>query len=213
MTAVVNEAATHTLDVAIVAASPLMLAGLAHSIDEIAGFRVAGKTESITSLPNDPAPPIVVIDLSGKPADDQSFWSLLPVGSRAVALCGPDKTPNLIMAAPHGLHALISRGSDIHELETALHAATAGALYISADLREPAVSAATGPSRRNELTQRELQVLQLLAHGMTHGQISRELGLSETTANTYVKRIRHKMHVGNKADLTRRAIELGYVPT
>jgi DNA-binding CsgD family transcriptional regulator len=28
-----------------------------------------------------------------------------------------------------------------------------------------------------------------------------------------VKRIRHKLHVGNKAELTRRAIELGYVKT
>jgi len=36
------------------------------------------------------------------------------------------------------------------------------------------------------------------------------MGLAETTINTYVKRIRHKLNVGNKAELTRPAIDLGY---
>jgi DNA-binding NarL/FixJ family response regulator len=35
------------------------------------------------------------------------------------------------------------------------------------------------------------------------------MGLTEATVSTYVKRIRSKLNVGNKADLTRTAIELG----
>ena len=37
------------------------------------------------------------------------------------------------------------------------------------------------------------------------------MGLSQATVNTYAKRIRVKLHVTNKAELTRMAIELGHV--
>jgi DNA-binding CsgD family transcriptional regulator len=37
------------------------------------------------------------------------------------------------------------------------------------------------------------------------------MGLSQATVNTYAKRIRAKLKVGNKAELTRVAIELGYL--
>jgi DNA-binding NarL/FixJ family response regulator len=65
--------------------------------------------------------------------------------------------------------------------------------------------------RSMALAPREVQTLQLIARGLTHAAAARELGLTEATVNTYVKRIRSKLHVGNKAELTRRAIELGYV--
>jgi len=35
------------------------------------------------------------------------------------------------------------------------------------------------------------------------------MGISPATIDTYIKRIRHKLGPGNKADLTRRAIEFG----
>jgi DNA-binding NarL/FixJ family response regulator len=56
------------------------------------------------------------------------------------------------------------------------------------------------------LSVREDQVLQYIAHGYTHSQIARRLGISQHTVNTYVKRIRQKLHVGNKAELTREAM-------
>ncbi|MEK8143043.1 LuxR C-terminal-related transcriptional regulator [Streptomyces sp. M10(2022)] len=39
--------------------------------------------------------------------------------------------------------------------------------------------------------------------------MARRMDLTEATVSTYVKRIRNKLNVGNKADLTRKAIELG----
>lgn len=62
--------------------------------------------------------------------------------------------------------------------------------------------------RRREpvLSPRETQVLQYIARGYTHHQIARRLGISQHTVNTYVKRIREKLEVGNKAELTRAAI-------
>jgi DNA-binding NarL/FixJ family response regulator len=67
------------------------------------------------------------------------------------------------------------------------------------------------PARRADpagyhLSEREDQVLGQIAHGLTHGQIATRLGISPHTVDTYVKRIRAKLGVGNKAELTRAAL-------
>jgi DNA-binding NarL/FixJ family response regulator len=56
------------------------------------------------------------------------------------------------------------------------------------------------------LSDREEQVLRQIAHGLTHGQIATRLGISPHTVDTYVKRIRAKLGVGTKAELTRVAL-------
>jgi len=61
----------------------------------------------------------------------------------------------------------------------------------------------------SSLSPRELNVLKLLARGLTHGQIGRNMGISTHTVDTYIKRIRAKLDVGNKAELTRAALALG----
>lgn len=59
------------------------------------------------------------------------------------------------------------------------------------------------------LSVRECEVLGYLAKGLTHRQIATRLTVAQTTVDTYVKRIRTKLKLGNKAELTRCAIELG----
>jgi DNA-binding CsgD family transcriptional regulator len=49
----------------------------------------------------------------------------------------------------------------------------------------------------------------MIAAGLTHGQAARRLKLTQSTVDTYVKRIRAKLGAGNKAELTRHAIALG----
>ncbi|WP_229403220.1 helix-turn-helix transcriptional regulator [Micromonospora okii] len=66
-------------------------------------------------------------------------------------------------------------------------------------------------ARRPTLAPREAATLGLIAQGLTHAQAARRLGISEATVNTYLTRIRSKLDVGNKAELTREAITLGLV--
>jgi two-component system invasion response regulator UvrY len=203
-------AATSTTDVAVVAGSALMLGGLTYALDGVGGLRVTHQSDSIAHVPAGST--LIVIDLNGVAADN-AFWQRLPDGARAVALCMPTSPPNLLTATRNGVHALVSRECDIAELLTAIFTAGRGGLHIDPDLFATMVQE-TGPAddgRRQQLTRREIEALQLIAAGFTHGQISRRMGLTEGTVSTYVKRIRHKLRVGNKAELTRRAIELGYV--
>ncbi|MBC6446018.1 helix-turn-helix transcriptional regulator [Actinokineospora xionganensis] len=61
----------------------------------------------------------------------------------------------------------------------------------------------------SNLSSREIDVLKLVARGLTHGQIGRNIGISRHTVDTYIKRIRAKLSVGNKAELTRAALAMG----
>jgi DNA-binding NarL/FixJ family response regulator len=63
-----------------------------------------------------------------------------------------------------------------------------------------------GRMKEPTLSARENEVLQQITYGYTHGQIARRLGISQHTVNTYLKRIREKLDVGNKAELTRVAM-------
>ncbi|KOU53780.1 hypothetical protein ADK54_03590 [Streptomyces sp. WM6378] len=60
------------------------------------------------------------------------------------------------------------------------------------------------------LSVRERQVLRLLADGLTHDQAARRLGISRHTVDTYVKRIRAKLALGNKAELVKAAMAYGW---
>ncbi|WP_329138383.1 response regulator transcription factor [Streptomyces sp. NBC_01476] len=109
-----------------------------------------------------------------------------------------------------GAFGCVTRQSDDEEMLRAVDTVTRGGLYLSpglatrlhVELREPTDAPPA-------LARREIETLRRLAEGLTHGQIARRMGLTEATVNTYVKRIRNKLNVGNKADLTRKAIELG----
>lgn len=57
------------------------------------------------------------------------------------------------------------------------------------------------------LSPRERAVLNQIAWGLTHDQIARRLGISKHTVDTYVKRVRAKLKLGNKAELTRAALK------
>ncbi|WP_438485057.1 response regulator transcription factor [Streptomyces sp. S186] len=62
------------------------------------------------------------------------------------------------------------------------------------------------------LSSRERVVLRLIADGLTHAQIARRLSISTNTVNTYIKRVRAKLNLGNKADLTRAALRVAPCP-
>ena len=63
-------------------------------------------------------------------------------------------------------------------------------------------------SRIVELSDRESEVLALIAQGLTNARIAEELYLSVETVKTYVKRLYHKLDVHNRAQAAVAAAEL-----
>lgn len=98
-----------------------------------------------------------------------------------------------------GASGSVSKQSDANTLVRAIRGAVES--YPSSVEQEP-----KDEYMEPVLSARENQVLQHIAYGYTHGQIARRLGISQHTVNTYLKRIREKLEVGNKAELTRIAM-------
>ena len=113
-----------------------------------------------------------------------------------------------------GAGGYLSKHCGIEEISEAITVVCRGERYISADVaRQMALSALPGggQSPLERLTQRELQVMLMVAQGQTVHDISAHLCLSSKTISTYRYRLYEKLGVGNDVELARLAIRCGVV--
>lgn len=114
----------------------------------------------------------------------------------------PEVVQNWIAAGARGF---IDRRSESEVIVQAIHAVIASDRFC--EMAAPSGSSVPEViSASDALSTREYQVLQQIARGLTHDQIANRLRISRHTVDTYVKRIRVKLAVGNKAELTRAAV-------
>jgi len=119
----------------------------------------------------------------------------------------------VLSAIRAGASGYLIKSAEISAFVEAIRTIAAGDFYISSQLADLLDSGpANGPGAPPiSLAPREREALSLIAQGFTQAQAATRMGVSPATIDTYVKRIRRKLGPGNKADLTRRAIELGEV--
>jgi len=112
-----------------------------------------------------------------------------------------------------GASGYISKSSSRDELRQAILKVVRGGRYVSPALAERIVVELTTSDRHphETLSNRELEVLCLIASGKTVGEISRQLSLSDKTISTYRRRILDKMGMKTNAELTHYAIRSGLV--
>jgi DNA-binding NarL/FixJ family response regulator len=104
-----------------------------------------------------------------------------------------------------GASGVVSKRADGDDIVGAVRAVTSGARVSPAGVEQPPPPTHTDAAGHH-LSEREEQVLRQISSGLTHAQIATRLGISPHTVDTYVKRIRAKLGVGNKAELTRAAL-------
>jgi len=109
-----------------------------------------------------------------------------------------------------GAAGYLSKRSASDELVAAVNKAMAGGKYVTPALAEKLAIAMSGPSAdepHGALSNRELEVLKLIAVGKTIKEIARELVLSEKTVATYRARLSEKMGLATNVELARYAIQ------
>ena len=100
------------------------------------------------------------------------------------------------------------------ELVKAIRHVVGGGKYISSSLAETLVAgldASSDRPRHKALSDREFQVMQMMAGGKTLTEIAAELSLSAKTVSTYRARLLEKMDLKTNAEIIRYAIENGLI--
>ena len=113
-----------------------------------------------------------------------------------------------------GASGYMTKGTPSAELLDALHKISLGKKYVSSALAESLVNGLSEPSAQgllNSLSNREYQVMSLIASGKTVGKIAVELCLSVKTVSTYRAHILRKLNLKNNAELTRFVIEKDFL--
>ena len=113
-----------------------------------------------------------------------------------------------------GAAAYLNKASAGDELLVAIRKVLAGGKYVSSALAEKLANRLSGVDAsvpHEALSNRELQVLRLIARGRTIKEIAAELSLSEKTIGTYRLRIAEKMRLSTNVDLARYALKHGLV--
>jgi DNA-binding NarL/FixJ family response regulator len=100
----------------------------------------------------------------------------------------------------------LTKEAEPDEILRAVMAVAAGRTYVSATLAAFLLKAPI------QLTEREKEILQLVASGETDRDIAEQLVISVRTVHSHLDRIRDKTGCRRRADLTRLAIESGIIP-
>ncbi len=131
-----------------------------------------------------------------------------------LVISGHPERDYALRALKLGAAGYVSKQSASDMLVMAVRRVLAGKRYVSQEVAEQLAGAISGdaPSDSHEmLSNRELEVLKLIASGKTIKEISAVLALSEKTVATYRSRIAEKMGLSSNVELTRYAMRHGLV--
>jgi DNA-binding NarL/FixJ family response regulator len=157
-------------------------------------------------------PDLVVTDLhmprGGGLAVVQRCATVCPI----VVLTVSEAESDLLEAVAAGAAGYLLKTTPVDDLVAALRAAAGGEPVFSPSL----AALVLGEFRRlskatdtNPLTERERQVLQFVARGLTYREVGEELAISPKTAENHVRNILAKLHLTRRSDLVRYAVKHG----
>jgi DNA-binding NarL/FixJ family response regulator len=229
-----NDAAggTATVRVMVVDDHPIWRDAAARTLSE-AGYAVVGTAGSGAQALRVAAatrPDVVLLDLNlpDLPGAQvtQQLLKALP-GLRVLILSASGERQDVLDAVTAGASGYLLKSAEPGELAAAVHATVAGravftpglAGLVLGEYRRLAQSASSGQAghggataagpRAPQLTERETEVLRLVATGLTYPQIAQRLSLSPRTVQNHVQNTLSKLQLHNKAQLVRYALEQG----
>jgi two-component system invasion response regulator UvrY len=106
-----------------------------------------------------------------------------------------------------GAKGYVSKSASPEELRTALTRIASGLTYVESDIAQ---QLATLPGeQRQQLSERDLEILRLLGEGRSFTEIAASLGLGYKTVANTATAIKSKLGVARTADLIRLSVEMG----
>lgn len=138
--------------------------------------------------------------------------------TRIVILSMHANEPYVLEALKNGASGYVLKDSSGTDLVAAVHQVAAGQRYLSPPLSERAVEAYMQKSQDSSfdpyegLTDREREVLQLAAEGLSNPDIAHRLSISPRTVETHRANLMRKLGLKTQTDLIRYALRRGILP-
>ena len=192
---------------------PLFREGVANTLEVEPDIEIVGQGESAEDaigLVYDLLPDIILLDIDipgGGLKAAQTIALACPV-TKIVMLTVSEEEDHLIAALKAGARAYILKGVTARELIRILRAVYAGEAYVTPTLAASLLLELTGAlpgsrppaSQLEELTDRERQILEGVASGLSNKEIGQQLALSEKTVKHYMTNILQKLQVRNRVE-------------
>ncbi|WP_299796455.1 response regulator transcription factor [Ramlibacter sp.] len=194
----------------------LVRTGIKALLLAIPGVRVVGEARDgheLLALLTGHLPDVVVTDISMPRLDGltalariKAQYPQLPV----LVLSMYDTADFIKRAVASGADGYVLKGSSAHELEQALRSVVLTGSYFSAAITQQLLKP-TEPEAGQELTERQVEVLTMMARGRSAKEIGFELGLSSKTVDAHRARIMERLGLNDIASLTLYAVRKGLV--
>lgn len=209
--------------VAIVDDHPIARYGIERVLESVPEIEVVCGVGSVAelaeTLPPDVALDVLILDLYLEHSEPAlTAVAELSMTTRVLVMSASGKPSDVLGAVCAGASGYLTKNSNAALIASTVETVAAGGFMLSAELanvlqaelvrretsRETLASA--GRITEPKLSPREEEALTWLAKGFTHQQIATRMSVRKATVDTYIERIRAKLQVGNKAELTRAAL-------
>jgi DNA-binding NarL/FixJ family response regulator len=200
--------------VCVVEDHPLYRAALVRALsdaDWIAVEVTAGSLEEFLAHRCEPGR-VVILDLKLPGMQDSAaVVSVTSAGHRVLVVSAHSEPAEVLGAIAAGARGYLTKDAEAEEILRAVRTIAAGGSYVSPTLASFLLDSSRGRDTRYRvpLSDRERQVLSLLAAGERDQDIADALAISVRTVRSHLDRIREKTGRRRRPDLTRLALEEG----
>lgn len=200
---------------------PVFRMGLAALLGSLDGLAVVAEADSIATAVAavaTHAPDVVIMDLhlgeeSGVEATREVVAHQPGIGVLVVTMAEDEDTVFAAMRA--GARGYLLKGAGPVEIERAVRAVAAGEVLLAPEVAARALPLLVGTARRGapvafpSLTDREREVLELVAQGLDNARIARRMSLSDKTVRNHLSNVLTKLGVADRAAAIAKARDAG----
>jgi NarL family two-component system response regulator LiaR len=132
--------------------------------------------------------------------------------TEVIALTSVLEDLSVVGAIRAGAIGYLLKDTEADDLIRAIKAAASGQVQLSPKAAERLLREVRAPENPEKLTERETEVLRLLAEGKSNKEIAASLYIGETTVKTHVSNILMKLGVPSRTQAALYAVRIGLVP-
>ncbi len=196
---------------------PVVRSGIRAELDGAHGIEVIGEASSgdeVLRLVEELRPDVLVLDVVMPGMDGVEVTRILRErfpDLRILALSAYDENEYVFGILKAGATGYVLKEEALDTIVEAIRAASRGETWLSRRVEEKVVRRAIGEEEEVPLTERELEVLRLMAKGLSNKEIARELSITERTVRFHVGNILGKLGVESRTKAVVEGVSRGLV--